>query len=91
MGILSNTYIYILKDNISTLKGRKSLYSNFALSLHDETHAITYEHSIFNSSCTVVLQKNNNGPNKKAVKIWEILYKSCMLLKDTTTLIQIQL
>lgn len=33
---------------------------------------ITYEQIIFNSSCTAVLQENNNGPTKKYVKIWEI-------------------
>ena len=96
MGILSNIYIYIFfflffKDNFSTLKGRKTLYSNFALCLHDETHVITYEHIILNSSCTVVLQEINDGATKNCVKVWEILSKSCLLLKDTTTFIQKQL
>lgn len=40
-------YIYIyFKDNFSTPEGRKTLYSNVALCLHDKTHVITYEHII---------------------------------------------
>ena len=40
IGILSNTYIYMsvfLKDNFTIVKGRETLYSNFALCLHDKT------------------------------------------------------
>ena len=79
-----------LKES-STLRGRKTLYSNFALCLHEKTQVITYEHSIFNSCCTVVFQENNNVPNKKNVDIRGTVSKPCMLLKDTTPLIQMLL
>lgn len=80
-----------LKENVSTLRGKNTLYSNFTLCLNDEIHVITYEHSIFNLCCTVVFQENKNVPNKKYVDIWGLVSKSCTFLKDTTPLIQMQL
>ena len=50
-------YVF-LKDNFSTVKGRETLYSNFALCLHDKTSLH------MSKSFTVLLQEINDDQLK---------------------------